>query len=761
MHVRLRPTKPKNLKALSILSLVLLCGGLMLPAQAFATVSQPAAAPRISFTFDDGLTSAVTNAAPTLAKYGITGTDFIITGCVGMSTAPNTCAADNDMSYMTWDQITQLQNTYNWEIGSHTVDHPQLATDKLTDAQLTTELQGSKQALNAHGFAADVFATPYGDYDNNVLAQIAKYYSVHRGFWDVSNNVWPFNDDTINDMQVQYGVTVASVESRIDQAIANNQWLVLTFHEIRATPSTNPQDYQYATSDLDQIAAYVKAKQDAGLIKTTDVKDGTVNSTVNLLTNGGFDNGIANGWTTDSSTTITQDTGNNGSYVPGTTTGPTNSVKMTASTGTNAVHLFSPKVAVINTQTYMLKNFLNITARTSGELGYYMDEYDANGNWISGKWLKSETAVGVKEEALSYQPSSANVKQAALQVYATGGSGISAYLDNFQWFPLNESLVTPPPTGTTNVMPNSTFDAGISQGWTTSNPATFTADANNNGSPDNPVNSIKLTAGTTTSNTYLFAPKIGVDSTVSYTVKAFLRLLTLTSGELGFYVDEYDASGNWISGKYITGERSTYTGDITFNYTPSSSAVKKAGLQVILVGNSGITGYIDNVQWLVPTGGGTPPPTPTPTTVYTENFSTGMDGWTNDSATNITADSTGMGGTDEPTHSIKMVADSTKNIHLFSPKVTVTSTKSYTISSYLNIAAYTSGEVAYYVDEYDVNGNWVSGKYITGIRAAGSQTVTMSYTPSSANVATASLQVIVTGGSGITAYVDSITWTTP
>src|SRR4051812_26952279 len=73
-------------------------------------VSQPTA--KVSFTFDDGLTSAITDAAPTLAKYGFTATDYVISGCVGMTTAPNTCHANTATTYMDWTQVNTLKNTY-------------------------------------------------------------------------------------------------------------------------------------------------------------------------------------------------------------------------------------------------------------------------------------------------------------------------------------------------------------------------------------------------------------------------------------------------------------------------------------------------------------------------------------------------------------------------------------------------------------------------------------------------------------------------
>jgi len=191
-----------------------------------------APAAKVSFTFDDGLASTFTNVQPILAKYGMTGTDYVITGCIGMTTAPNTCHANTDTTYMSWNQVETLQND-GWEIGSHTVTHPYLATSDATDgqpnvltpAQVTQELVQSKADLAAHGINATDFSTPYGDYNNAVLAQIAKYYASERGFADQNNNDWPaYNDYIINDYQVEGTTTVAQVEAKIDDAIANHRW---------------------------------------------------------------------------------------------------------------------------------------------------------------------------------------------------------------------------------------------------------------------------------------------------------------------------------------------------------------------------------------------------------------------------------------------------------------------------------------------------------------------------------------------------------
>lgn len=561
---------------------------------AHAVTQNPTPAARITFTFDDGLASAATQALPTLSKYGLTGTDYVITGCVGMTTIPNTCHANTDARYMTWAQIKQLQSA-GWEIGSHTATHPYLASSDATDgqpnvltpAQVATELSKSKADLAAQGITSNAFSTPYGDYTSATLAQIAKFYTSHRGFADQNNNNWPLNDYLINDMQVQAGVTVAQVKAKIDAAITNKQWLVLTMHDIKTRASTNPDDYEYSTANLDSIAAYVKSKQTAGLIQPVNISGGLVTSDVNLLANSTFDNGIADGWTTDDAANIIKDTGDNGSFPSS-----TNAIKFTAGTTKNT-HLFSPKVTIDPNATYMLKNFVNVTKVTSGELGFFIDEYDSAGNWVSGQYKNGERTAFVENFNFDYKATSPSVRSASLQIIAPANSGITAYLDNAQWFPLTATTPAPTPT---NMITNGTFDAGITSGWTTDDAANITLDTANHGSSANPVNSVAIKS--TTKNTHLFSPKITVDPTKSYNLISYVNLLQVAGGgEVGFFVDEYDSTGNWVSGQYKTGVRGVSAGDVNLTYKPTSATVKTASLQIIVTANSSINAYFDDVRW--------------------------------------------------------------------------------------------------------------------------------------------------------------------
>ena len=584
----------KRLLLLLLIVMLLLGLPLAVTSRAGALVQNPTATAKISFTFDDGLTTALTQAQPTLAKYGFTGTNYVITRCVGMATIPNTCRANSDTRYMTWAQIKQLQAA-GWEIGSHTVTHPYLATSDATDgqpnvltpAQVATELTQSKADLAAQGITATAFSSPYGDYSNATLAQIAKNYTSHRGFADQNVNGWPYNDYLLNNMPVQAGVTVAQVKAKIDAAIANKQWLVLTMHDIKATASSNPDDYEYSTSNLDQIAAYVKTKQSAGLLSVVNVSQGLVTSDTNLLPNATFDSGVASGWTTDTPTTIIKDTANNGSFPS-----PANSIKLTSNATKNS-HLFSPKVPIDPNATYMLKNFLNVTSISSGEVGFYVDEYDTAGNWLSGQYKNAERTAFVEDFNFLYKPTSASVKQASLQIIVSANSGVTAYLDNSQWFAL--SATTPPPV-LTNLVANGTFDAGIASGWTTDDATNIVKDTGSHGSPANVVNSVAITG--TTRNTHLFSPKVTVDPLKNYNLLSYLNLQQIASGgEVGFYIDEYDANGNWVSGQYKTGVRGVSTGDVSLQYKPTSTTVKTASLQIIVTANSNIKAYYDDVRW--------------------------------------------------------------------------------------------------------------------------------------------------------------------
>ncbi|MEZ6331166.1 MAG: hypothetical protein R3B12_04115 [Candidatus Saccharimonadales bacterium] len=57
-------------------------------------------------------------------------------------------------------------------------------------------------------------------------------------------------------------------------------------------------------------------------------------------------------------------------------------------------------------------------------IGFYMDEYDASGNWISGKYLYTKQSSDDEQVTLSCTPTSANVVTASIQIIAIAGQVI-------------------------------------------------------------------------------------------------------------------------------------------------------------------------------------------------------------------------------------------------------------------------------------------------------------------------------------------------
>jgi len=155
---------------------------------------------------------------------------------------------------MTIPEIAAFQ-TQGSEIGSHTVDHPDLTT--LSQANLTYQLTQSLQTLQAT-FGADVakdFASPYGAYNKNVLTNIALYYQSHRSTDDGYNSKDSFNPYNILVQNIDITTTPAQVATWVAHAQATNTWLVLVYHQV----DNSGDEYSVTPANLNAELAALKA----------------------------------------------------------------------------------------------------------------------------------------------------------------------------------------------------------------------------------------------------------------------------------------------------------------------------------------------------------------------------------------------------------------------------------------------------------------------------------------------------------------------
>lgn len=200
--------------------------------------------PIISITDDDSYASFYNNGLPLLQKYGFNSTDYIITGYV-----------NNVAGYMSSAMVKGLYAAGN-EIGSHTIDHPDLTT--LTAAKADSELKNSQIYLqNLLGIPITDYAAPYGATNTQVVNDAKQYYKTYRGVepgYNAKNNFDPYNIQVQNIIDT---TTLADVQSWITEAQSTNTWLVLVYHQV--DPNSSAGEYNTYPSDFDAQLAAIKA----------------------------------------------------------------------------------------------------------------------------------------------------------------------------------------------------------------------------------------------------------------------------------------------------------------------------------------------------------------------------------------------------------------------------------------------------------------------------------------------------------------------
>lgn len=362
----------------------------------------------VTLTFDDANQSQYEYPVQILSANNQKATMYVQTGFVG------------DEGYVTWSQLQGLPNM-GIELAGHSVTHAELP--EIHYWQMVNEVRQCRLHFTTIGVNPTGFATPFGAYDNQVLATIAKEFNSQRGYHEIGFNAWPYNKYYLHIQRITNTTSVEEVEGWIDEATQNGWWLIIVFHEV--LPEVDPSDdTSWTVSNFNEMMAHLNNRG----IKTKTVGE-VLKATDNLLSGGSFEDihMLGGTWKTDTASQVRVDGASHGSYPA-----PTKSIKMQG--GFSNAHLFGPQTAVDSNLTYGVRFFVNSAALYSGELGFYIDEYDQNGNWVSGQWLGMSTLNFVIDESFAYKPSSSNVSHAAIQVYLTGGSSGHAFIDNVEMF---------------------------------------------------------------------------------------------------------------------------------------------------------------------------------------------------------------------------------------------------------------------------------------------------------------------------------------
>jgi peptidoglycan/xylan/chitin deacetylase (PgdA/CDA1 family) len=138
-----------------------------------------------AISFDDGMRNNRTIALPILRDYGIAATVYVTIGFIDGISPWIGAKSDNRM--LSEQEIRELARE-GWELGAHTMTHPDLST--LDYAACRREIEESRTALERIGeVGVETFAYPFGHYgpaavaavrDSGLLAAVA----TGLGSWD-------------------------------------------------------------------------------------------------------------------------------------------------------------------------------------------------------------------------------------------------------------------------------------------------------------------------------------------------------------------------------------------------------------------------------------------------------------------------------------------------------------------------------------------------------------------------------------------------
>jgi len=224
----------------------------------------------VSFVFDDGYANTGTRAEPTLSKYGLRGTLFVVTDLINNQAVTGS---------MTWQRIKNLQDFSGWEIAGHGGSQdPHDSSDgyiDFSDEEIRTDFEKIKTDFVANGIKLPKgFAYPKGTWNARVEGVAREFYAYSRGINQLNGRECPITMEPyrlrallgVSDYNGDYVTKPEELYKDggiLDKIKQYGGWLIIVFHQIVNTPSDADNAYKCSETELNKIA---KAVSDKGIV---------------------------------------------------------------------------------------------------------------------------------------------------------------------------------------------------------------------------------------------------------------------------------------------------------------------------------------------------------------------------------------------------------------------------------------------------------------------------------------------------------------
>ncbi|WP_204176879.1 MULTISPECIES: polysaccharide deacetylase family protein [unclassified Staphylococcus] len=199
--------------------------------------------PMITFIDDDGRTEVLEKWEPILKEKGNKLTIPLITGWMDDPSVTNV---------ITWEDVHRLKKEYGVEFVSHTHTHGH--GNQMTAQQIDDDLRDAKRVLQREGLSHDIIVQPYGENTDDVRKISRDYAKINISTKEFVNTT-PL--DTFRVGRITLGedlyTTFAQYKEKLDEAIANNGWIIFKSHS--QYPSFNENQQQL----IRQIIDYARA----------------------------------------------------------------------------------------------------------------------------------------------------------------------------------------------------------------------------------------------------------------------------------------------------------------------------------------------------------------------------------------------------------------------------------------------------------------------------------------------------------------------
>ena len=205
----------------------------------------------VSFTFDDGYESQSSLAAPILRDAGFAGTAYLIAELVGMNGRLTTLEARSLQDNLGWEMAAHSYLASVHSVGFNNVPLADLEKDIVSVRSwlMTNGLNGYDDCAYPHGYFTG--ATP-------VLPLVRKYFSSCRTIFSTSvESASPSDAAKLRIFLITSTMPVATVNARIDEAVANHEWLILLNHNLVANTTTKSTN-DWWVSEFASVVAHVK-----------------------------------------------------------------------------------------------------------------------------------------------------------------------------------------------------------------------------------------------------------------------------------------------------------------------------------------------------------------------------------------------------------------------------------------------------------------------------------------------------------------------